>query len=123
LGTGCALTGSEEHHAFFKLVQRGFRVVSTPDAIVFHDASGSPATSEKRSLQAMRDGTAYLLLLIIEERNHRWQALRYGLEALAGKRRSWRPPAQPTRRPGLIARMIEVVRAPAVAIRTAARRV
>ena len=127
LGTGCVLAGSDEHNAFFKLVQRGFRVVSTPDAIVFHDASGSRVTSEKRRLQAIRDGTAYLLLLMIEERGHRWRALRYGLEALVGKRRSWRPAVRPAvhpaPRPGLVGPVIEVMRAPAVAIQTAARRV
>ena len=122
LGTGCLITGSDEHNAFFKLVQRGFRVVSTPDAIVFHDASGSRTTSEKRSLQAIRDGAAYLLLLVIEEPGHRWRALRYGLEAVVGKRRTWRPTGGAGPRPGLVGRLTALLRAPSVAIRTAARR-
>ena len=122
LGTGCLITGSDEHNAFFKLVQRGFRVVSTPDAIVFHDATASHTTSEKRSLQAIRDGAAYLLLLVIEEPGHRWRALRYGLEAVMGKRRTWRPSAESGPRPGLVGRLTALMGAPSVAIRTAARR-
>jgi GT2 family glycosyltransferase len=118
LGAGRLLASSEEHNAFFKLVQLGFRVVSTPHALVFHDASGSSLSSRKRILQATRYGTAYLMLLVIEERGHRWHALRYGLEALVRKRRSWRPATELPPRPPLIAQLATVLNAVTIAIRT-----
>jgi len=117
LGAGRLLASSEEHNAFFKLVRLGFRVVSTPHALVFHDASASSRSSRKRSLQATY-GAAYLLLLVIEERGYRWRALRYGLEALVRKRRSWRPATEPPPRPHLIAQLTTVLHASTIAIRT-----
>jgi len=122
LGTGRLLAGAEENNAFFKLVQLGFRVVSTPHPIVFHDASGSDLTSETRSLQAIRYGAAYLLLLLIEERGYRLRALRYGLEALVSKRRRWRPAADRAPKPGLVAQLTAVADALAIAIRTSMSR-
>jgi glycosyltransferase involved in cell wall biosynthesis len=120
LGTGCALSGSDEHNAFFRLVQRGYRVVSTPHAIVYHAAPSG--TSAKRHVQAVRDGAAYLLLLMIEERGYRLRALRYGMEALLGKRRSWRPVMDAGPALGMLTRLTAIMRASAVAVRTAARR-
>lgn len=99
LGRGAPLDGSEEHHAFFALVERGWRAVFTLDAVVRHP---NPATVENlraRHLKDLSASTAYLVLLFVEHPRYRRRTLRYAAQALAGVRRPWRvQPPEPTPR-------------------------
>jgi cellulose synthase/poly-beta-1,6-N-acetylglucosamine synthase-like glycosyltransferase len=93
LGAGTPIFGAEEHHAFFSLIDRGYRVVYTPSASVLHPY---PATAEERDklrLSQVATTAAYLALLLTEESRYRRHTARYALQALGGRRRRWRPEA------------------------------
>jgi glycosyltransferase involved in cell wall biosynthesis len=95
LGRGTALRGGEEHHAFFSLVDRGFKVVHSPDAVVRHPFPATmPALREKQT-KDLASATGYVTLLFVEEHRHRWAVLKYVLEGLRGKRRTWRTQTKP----------------------------
>jgi cellulose synthase/poly-beta-1,6-N-acetylglucosamine synthase-like glycosyltransferase len=90
LGRGALLDAGEEHYAFFSLVERGYRVVYAPHAVVLHPY---PQTLEDLRMRHLKDLTAsagYVALLFAEHPRHRLAATRYSLEALAGMRRAWR---------------------------------
>jgi cellulose synthase/poly-beta-1,6-N-acetylglucosamine synthase-like glycosyltransferase len=97
LGPGTPLNFCEEHHAFFSLIDQGYRVVYTPDAIVHH--SSVPRTLpelQARRLAQLSASTAYATLLLMEQPAYRWATIKYFVEALTGRRRSWRcPPSEP----------------------------
>jgi cellulose synthase/poly-beta-1,6-N-acetylglucosamine synthase-like glycosyltransferase len=91
LGAGRPIVGAEEHHAFFSLIDRGYQVVYTPCASVLHPY---PATvAGRRDLQRIQLATtsAHLALLLAEHSRYRRHAMMYALQALAGRRRPWRP--------------------------------
>ena len=97
LGPGTPLNFCEEHHAFFSLIDKGYRVVYTPDAIVHH--SSVPRTlpeQQARRLAQLSASTAYATLMLVEQPAYRWATIKYFLQALTGRRRSWRcPPSEP----------------------------
>ena len=94
LGRGVILDGGEEHHAFFSLIDRGYRVVYTPDAVVHHpcprDHRGSPCAPPERPSAS----TGYITLLFVEEPRYRRKVFNYVLEALQGTPRTWRIQSQ-----------------------------
>lgn len=90
LGRGALLDGFEEHHAFFSLLKLGYKVISTPRAIVYHPLP-SPQDAAWRSLKDMTNTAAYLTLLFMEEPKYRGLIFRFVVEALGGKGRTWRP--------------------------------
>jgi cellulose synthase/poly-beta-1,6-N-acetylglucosamine synthase-like glycosyltransferase len=77
LGRGAPLTGGEEHLAFFSLIDRGYRVVGTPDAIVHHPSPPTLAALRQRQLEDLATATAFWALLLAEGTGHRWELLRY----------------------------------------------
>lgn len=90
LGRGMALDGGEEHHAFFSLIDRGYTVVYTPDAVVRHPYPATVEILRARHVRDLRSAAAYMTLLYVEHPPYRWQTVRYALEALGGARRPWR---------------------------------
>src|SRR5262245_13787927 len=77
LGRGALVSGGEEHHAFFSLIARGYRVVYTPSARVRHPY---PTTLDAYRERALRDRCAssgYMTLLFAEEPAYRGAVVRY----------------------------------------------
>lgn len=71
LGRGTLLFGGEEHHAFFSLIARGFRVIYTPDAIVYHPVLHTPEEIRERFLKDRAALAAYITLLFFEQPRYR----------------------------------------------------
>lgn len=80
----------EEHYAFFELLRDGHAIAYEPRAVVHHDAPATVELVERRMQAILRGGTAYLLMLLVEQPGCRRPALRYVLQALRGRRRGWR---------------------------------
>lgn len=93
LGRGSRLPGCEEHYAFFALLDRGYRVVYTPEAVVRHPAPPTLQELRARYLRTLAASAAYLLLLVVEQPRYRRAALRYAWETLTGSPRAWRATA------------------------------
>lgn len=90
LGRGTRISGGEEHYAFFCLIERGYRVVYTPDAQVYHPYPADLRMLRSRELRRLAASTGYFTFLFFEEPNHRRRVIRYVFEALCGVRRTWR---------------------------------
>jgi GT2 family glycosyltransferase len=60
LGRGATIDISEEHHAFFKLVERNFKIAYAPQAIIFHPSS---PLSRDVFRKRMADTVAYAAFL------------------------------------------------------------
>lgn len=103
LGRGAAIGGSEEHYAFFQLIDHGGRIVYTPRAVVRHPYPANLEAVRHRELRQAADSTAYIAFLLAEVPILRTRLLRYVLEAAWGVRRAWRPVA-PHRLPASAAR-------------------
>jgi cellulose synthase/poly-beta-1,6-N-acetylglucosamine synthase-like glycosyltransferase len=91
LGRGALQDCSEEPHAYFSLVARGFKVLYTPAAVVTHPAPSSLAELRRRQLREAAGAAAYMCLLFAEHPGYRLRVLRYALEAIRGTPRAWRP--------------------------------
>ena len=89
-GQGTRMAGMEEHHAFFSLIDRGFRVLYTPAARVRHPYPQTEEELRTRHLRQLTAASFHLSLLLAEERRYRPRAARYALEAMGGKPRPWR---------------------------------
>jgi O-antigen biosynthesis protein len=100
LGRGGPLHGGEEHHAFFSLIDRGHAVVYTPAAVVRHPLPVTASELRSRCLKELRATAAYVSMLWSEQPRYRAHLLRFVLEGMLGRRRSWRDPS--TRVPGSI---------------------
>ncbi len=90
LGRGTPLLGAEEHQAFFSLIERGYRVLYAPLAVVRHPC---PRTLPELGAQYLRNlaaATGYMTFLFFEEPHCRGALLRYVAGALTGARRPWR---------------------------------
>lgn len=103
LGRGAPLDGGEEHYAFFALIDRGYRVVYTPRAVVRHPYPQTLAELRARHLKGLSASSAYIVLLFVEQPRYRRTVLKYLLEWLRGTRRSWRGPTA-SQRPRIVSR-------------------
>jgi cellulose synthase/poly-beta-1,6-N-acetylglucosamine synthase-like glycosyltransferase len=92
LGRGAIVFAGEEDHAFFTLIDRGYRVVYTPHAVARHPVPRTMPELRAFLLRNLSAATAYMTFLFVEEPRYRWAVIRYVAEALRGKRRAWRPP-------------------------------
>ena len=92
LGAGTTMVGTEEHHAFFSLIDQGYRVVYTPAASVYHPYPDSDAEVRSLRLRQVASTTAHLVLLLSEEKRYRRRTAKYGLQVLAGRHPTWRTP-------------------------------
>ncbi len=90
LGRGAKLPGGEDHDALFALIKAGYVVVSTPNAIVRHPLPDTVENLRARYSHELAEATGYFTLLLVECRGYRMRTLRYGMQALWGKRRDWR---------------------------------
>jgi cellulose synthase/poly-beta-1,6-N-acetylglucosamine synthase-like glycosyltransferase len=98
---GLPLDGGGEHLAFFELIEKGYRVVYTPAAVVRHALPSTPAELRARVLKDLANATAYMTLLLAEHPRHRRRLLRYIGEGLRGTPRTWRNYV-PTDRPRIV---------------------
>ncbi len=98
LGRGALLEGSEEHHAFFSLIDRGYRVVYTPHALVRHPAPLTLEKARERYLRSLTASAGYMTLLFVEARRYRGRVAKYAFEGLQRRPRPWRSQAEGTRR-------------------------
>lgn len=92
LGRGATIVGGEEHLALFCLIERGYRVVYTPEAVVHHPA---PRTLEQLQRRALRDASsamAYFTLLFVEHSRYRFSIARYLAGAVVRVQRPWSAP-------------------------------
>jgi O-antigen biosynthesis protein len=95
LGSGARLAGGEESYAFFSLIDRGHRVVYTPDAKVRHPFPLTPLTDDALRARYLKDqsvAVAYVIFLFWEQPRYRGVIVRYLIEALRGEPRTWRVP-------------------------------
>jgi cellulose synthase/poly-beta-1,6-N-acetylglucosamine synthase-like glycosyltransferase len=90
LGRGSLIDGGEEHHAFFSLVDSGYRAVYTPNAVVKHPLARSLQDLRQRYLRDLSASAAYFVLLFVEQPHYRRRILRYLGQSLVGIRRPWR---------------------------------
>ena len=90
LGRGAPLIGGEEHYAFFSLIDRGYRAVYTPLAIVNHRCLGTLDELQARQFSDFAAAASYMALIVAEHPNYRWRTIRYMVTGLLGARRSWR---------------------------------
>ncbi len=97
---GTPVFGGGEQHAFFSLVSRGFRVSYTPHAVVRHPFPPTMDVLRARFLRDLTASTAFFTMMLVEEKGHRRSTLRYLLEAMRGKERTWRGTV--TRRPRVV---------------------
>ena len=97
LGRGAPIYGSEEHYAFFALIDHGYRVVYTPRAIVHHPCTRDVHEMRARHLKDLAAATAYFTFLLFEQPRYRRTVLRYVFQGIAGVPRSWRLQHAPVR--------------------------
>ena len=90
LGRGTVLNGGEEHHAFFSLIDQGYRAVYTPDAIIRHPYPRTMQDLRARHLKHLAASTGYFTFLFVEEPQYRRFVIKYVTQALAGMKRTWR---------------------------------
>ena len=90
LDRGTPLHGSGEHHAFFSLIDRGYRVVYTPRAVVRHPYPRTMETLRAGHIKNLAAASGYITLLFAEERRYRRTVVRYAVEGLKGTTRRWR---------------------------------
>lgn len=90
IGLGTALEGSGEHHAFFSLIERGYRAVYTPLAVVDHPLPQTLTGVRSKCLRNLSAGAAYATLLLFEHPHYRVAVLKYVLAWLRGMPRTWR---------------------------------
>jgi glycosyltransferase involved in cell wall biosynthesis len=89
LGLGNRILG-EEHYAFFELIRAGHAIAYVPEAIVRHEPPVDLADVECRKRRTLRSISAYVAMLVVEERGYRLRATKYAWGALSGRRRAWR---------------------------------
>lgn len=77
LGRGAPLRAGEDTYAFLSLVDRGFRVVYTPDAVVRHSDPETAAELHALHLQVLTQLGLYIGFLFDQTR-HRRELVRYG---------------------------------------------
>ncbi len=89
IGRGTAISGCEEHYAFFELLKLGYRVVYTPDAVVAHPHPDTVEVLVSTHRRSIAETFAYATLLLVEEPGYRARTLGYILRRAAGGRQPW----------------------------------
>jgi glycosyltransferase involved in cell wall biosynthesis len=87
---GTAVYGGGEHHAFVSLVNLGYRVAHTPNAVVRHPFPATMSLLEGRYLRDLTASAAFFTMMLVEERTFRSRTLRYLWESVRRKHRVWR---------------------------------
>jgi GT2 family glycosyltransferase len=107
LGYGAAIPGATGHYAFFGLIERGYRVVYTPQAVVYHPYPRTLEELRARHLRTLVASAGYLTLLFFEHRRYRGAVMRFLAEWLRGLPRAWRRQVAP--RPPIVPRWRELM--------------
>lgn len=102
LGRGAPLLASEDGHAILELIELGYRIAYAPAAVVRHPDPRTRAQVRTRYPRDVAAASAYFVMLFVERPRHRRDAVRYALQALAGRGRNWRP--APPLRPAVVPR-------------------
>jgi len=89
LGRGTVLNGGEEHYAFFALIERGYRIVYNPEAIIRHPDPRTPQELRRRHLGLLATTAAYITKLAVEHPSSRRALARYLVDCLRGTTRPW----------------------------------
>jgi len=86
LGRGATIDTSEEHYAYFKLVQNDFKIAYSPRAIVFH-----PILPVSRDILQKRtaDTVAFATFLAWHHPAYAWRVAKFLLEGAFRVRRWW----------------------------------
>jgi glycosyltransferase involved in cell wall biosynthesis len=92
LGRGAIIDGGEEHNAFFSLLDRGYRIAQSSNAVVYHPVPQDEKELRARLLGNLASAAAYTILIFVEHPAHRRAAIKYAVEALRGMTRPWRLP-------------------------------
>lgn len=66
LGRGNVLDGGEGHYAFFSLIDRGYRIVYNPEAIVRHPDPDKPEEIRRQHFDILATAAAYITYLAVE---------------------------------------------------------
>lgn len=90
LGLGTAISGSEENHAFFKLIDLGYRVCYAPEAIVRHPFPRTWNDLRVRQLRTIGSGPGYFAFLLRTEPRYRRALLAIALSRVRHKPAEWR---------------------------------
>lgn len=95
LGRGAPVPGNEEHHAFFSLIDRGYRVVYTPFAVVRHPFPRTWEEFRRHQLQTLSCGPGYFAFLFRRHPEYRRELMRIAARRLRRKPGNWwRAPAE-----------------------------
>jgi hypothetical protein len=89
LGPGGGIPG-EEHYAFFTIIRGGHTIAYVPAAVVHHHYPATIAALRRRQFRILQGAAAYMVMLLVEEPEFRWNTLRYMAQAIRGTRRLWR---------------------------------
>jgi len=87
LGRGAVINTSEEHYAYFRLVESGFKIVYEPQAIVFHPKS---LTTRDALRQQMAEIFAYFTFIVFNHPSKSLQIIKFLVEGVFGAKRRWR---------------------------------
>src|SRR5262249_23139628 len=88
LGRGAVINASEDHYAYFTLVESGWKIVYEPRAIVFHPKS---LTTRDTVRQHMAESVAYCAFIAFNHPSKSLQIVRFLVEGIFGTTRRWRP--------------------------------
>jgi len=106
---GTPVYGGGEQHAFFSLVSRGYAVAYNPHAVVRHPFPPTMENLRARYLHDLTASTAYFTMMLFEASGHRRLTMKYLVESMRGKRRSWR--GVPLMRPRVVSRARSILAA------------
>lgn len=87
LGRGATIDGGEEHYAYFRLVESGFKIAYVPQAIVFHPSS---PTSRDVLRKQITDTIAFAAFLAWNHPLQSWRMVKFVVEGAFRARRWWR---------------------------------
>jgi len=87
IGRGAAISSGEEHYAYFRLVEFGFKIAYSPQAIVFHP---SPLMTREALQKRLAENFAYVAFLLFNHPSKSLRIIIFFVEGIFGARRRWR---------------------------------
>lgn len=90
LGRGTIINSCEEHYAYFRLVELGFKIAYAPQAIVFHPKSSMSRDALRKQ---MVEGVAYATFLAWRHPSQSWRVGKFLAEGSLRSARWWRTPS------------------------------
>lgn len=87
LGRGATIDISEEHYAYFRLVECGFKIAYAPQAIVFHPSSSMSCDYFRKQ---MEDTVAFAAFLAWNHPPRSWRIVKFLFEGIFHVGRWWR---------------------------------